>query len=101
MFGLLRSLGGVCIAAKKPDMDLFDTMDATDLNKRLKDLMDGLSVKVLAMSPCSPSTRSLPSRQAGLRVSRTLQCISPFCACSWIEIFIRGPCAALIAVAGI
>lgn len=27
-------------------MDLFDTMDATDLNKRLKDLMDGLSVKV-------------------------------------------------------
>ncbi|EIE23767.1 DNA topoisomerase I [Coccomyxa subellipsoidea C-169] len=31
---------------KKPDMDLFDTMDATDLNKRLKDLMDGLSVKV-------------------------------------------------------
>ena len=25
---------------------MFDTMDASDLNKRLKDLMDGLSVKV-------------------------------------------------------
>jgi hypothetical protein len=31
-------------------MDLFDTMDATDLNKRLKDLMDGLSVKVRTSS---------------------------------------------------
>ena len=33
-------------AAKKPEDQLFDTMDATDLNKTLKDLMDGLSVKV-------------------------------------------------------
>ena len=40
----------LCCAAKKPEMDLFDTMDATDLNKRLKDLMDGLSVKVRTSS---------------------------------------------------
>jgi len=33
-------------AAKKPEDQLFETMDATDLNKTLKDLMDGLSVKV-------------------------------------------------------
>ncbi len=32
--------------AKKPEDQLFETMDATDLNKTLKDLMDGLSVKV-------------------------------------------------------
>lgn len=31
---------------KKPEDQLFETMDATDLNKTLKDLMDGLSVKV-------------------------------------------------------
>ncbi|GAB4815286.1 hypothetical protein N2152v2_002332 [Parachlorella kessleri] len=31
---------------KKPGDQLFDAMDAQDLNKRLKDLMDGLSVKV-------------------------------------------------------
>ena len=30
---------------------MFDTMDASDLNKRLKDLMDGLSVKVRLLSP--------------------------------------------------
>ena len=29
---------------------MFDTMDAGDLNKRLKDLMDGLSVKVCLLS---------------------------------------------------
>ena len=29
---------------------MFDTMDASDLNKRLKDLMDGLSVKVCLLS---------------------------------------------------
>ena len=29
---------------------MFDTMDASDLNKRLKDLMDGLSVKVRLLS---------------------------------------------------
>lgn len=34
------------LAAKKPEDQLFETMDATDLNKTLKDLMDGLSVKV-------------------------------------------------------
>ncbi len=37
-------------AEKKPEDQLFDTMDATDLNKRLKDLMDGLSVKVYLSS---------------------------------------------------
>ena len=35
-----------CPAGKKPEDQVFDTMDAQDLNKRLKDLMDGLSVKV-------------------------------------------------------
>lgn len=39
------------LAEKKPDDQLFDTMDATDLNKRLKELMDGLSVKVLSLPP--------------------------------------------------
>lgn len=54
---VLRQYGLVCrtrklkalffmLAEKKPDDQLFDTMDATDLNKRLKELMDGLSVKV-------------------------------------------------------
>ena len=33
-------------AGKKPEDQVFDTMDAGDLNKRLKDLMDGLTVKV-------------------------------------------------------
>lgn len=33
-------------AAKKPGDQLFDTFDAQDLNQRLKELMDGLSVKV-------------------------------------------------------
>lgn len=36
----------IVLAAKKPEDQLFETMDATDLNKTLKDLMDGLSVKV-------------------------------------------------------
>ena len=40
-----------CPAGKKPEDQLFDTMDAQDLNKRLKDLMDGLSVKVLCSRP--------------------------------------------------
>ncbi len=40
-------------AGKKPEDQLFDTMDAGDLNKRLKDLMDGLSVKVLQLPPIS------------------------------------------------
>ena len=44
----------VCLAGKKPEDQLFDTMDAGDLNKRLKDLMDGLSVKVRQPPPiCS------------------------------------------------
>ena len=51
----LRSASGSCTACvmcspdaagKKPEDQVFETMDATDLNKRLKDLMDGLSVKV-------------------------------------------------------
>lgn len=33
-------------AAKKPEDQLFETMDAHDLNRTLKELMDGLSVKV-------------------------------------------------------
>ncbi len=33
-------------ADKAPGEQLFDTMDANDLNKRLKELMDGLSVTV-------------------------------------------------------
>lgn len=34
------------MAGKKPGDQLFDLMDANDLNERLRDLMDGLSVKV-------------------------------------------------------
>jgi Eukaryotic DNA topoisomerase I, catalytic core len=34
------------LAAKNPSDQLFETFDATDLNRRLKELMDGLSVKV-------------------------------------------------------
>jgi len=39
-----------CTAGKKPEDQVFDTMDAHDVNKRLKDLMDGLSVKVCCCS---------------------------------------------------
>jgi hypothetical protein len=38
----------VLLAGKGPRDMLFDTFDATDLNKELKGLMDGLSVKVRA-----------------------------------------------------
>jgi DNA topoisomerase-1 len=31
---------------KEPSSQLFETFDATDLNKELKRIMDGLSVKV-------------------------------------------------------
>ena len=31
---------------KRPGDQLFDTFDANDLNKRLRELMDGLSAKV-------------------------------------------------------
>jgi DNA topoisomerase-1 len=34
------------LKGKKPGDQLFDQMDASDLNERLRDLMDGLSVKV-------------------------------------------------------
>ena len=40
---------GILCADKKAGDQLFDTMDANDLNKRLKELMDGLSVKVWAL----------------------------------------------------
>ena len=48
-------------AGKKPEDQLFETMDAQDVNKRLKDLMDGLTVKVpqpacrahISWAPCS------------------------------------------------
>ena len=33
-------------AAKKPEDQLFDSIDAQDLNKTLKDCMEGLSAKV-------------------------------------------------------
>jgi DNA topoisomerase-1 len=33
-------------ADKRPGDQLFDTFDANDLNKRLRELMDGLSAKV-------------------------------------------------------
>ena len=39
-------------AEKSGGDQLFEAMDATDLNKRLKDLMEGLSVKVGACSVC-------------------------------------------------
>ena len=37
---------------------MFETMDAQDLNKRLKDLMDGLSVKVRQMRSSTLATSS-------------------------------------------
>ena len=44
-----KGCGGISCAEKKAGDQLFDTMDANDLNKRLKELMDGLSVKVWAL----------------------------------------------------
>ena len=41
-----RTLACVC-AAKAPDAQLFETMNAQDLNKKLSELMDGLSVKAI------------------------------------------------------
>ncbi len=38
-------------ADKKAGDQLFDTMDANDLNKRLKELMDGLSVGFRVRDP--------------------------------------------------
>ena len=35
---------------------MFDTMNAQDLNTRLKDLMDGLTVKVRCAVPLAPVT---------------------------------------------
>ena len=35
-----------CCVDKRPGDQLFDTFDANDLNKRLRELMDGLSAKV-------------------------------------------------------
>ena len=46
-------------AGKKPEDQVFDTMDAGDLNKRLKDLMDGLTVKVPQPLYCAPVCLSL------------------------------------------
>jgi DNA topoisomerase-1 len=37
--------------AKKPDSDLFDCFDAGDLNKELRDCMEGLTVKVRRSHP--------------------------------------------------
>ena len=40
-------------AGKKPEQDVFDHMDATDLNTKLKDLMPELSVKAsMCCLPC-------------------------------------------------
>jgi hypothetical protein len=43
-----------CALGKGPRDMLFDTFDATDLNKELKRLMDGLSVKVGSQSMNPP-----------------------------------------------
>ena len=39
-------------ADKRPGDQLFDTFDANDLNKRLRELMDGLSAKVRWIATC-------------------------------------------------
>ena len=44
-----------CCAAKKPEDQLFDSIDAQDLNKTLKDCMEGLSAKV--RRSCTPCAR--------------------------------------------
>jgi hypothetical protein len=46
----LRLISPACHAAKKDGDQLFECFDAQDLNVRLKDLMDGLSVKVRALA---------------------------------------------------
>lgn len=55
---------GRLIAEKKPEDQLFDTMDATDLNKKLKDLMDGLSVKVFRTYNASITLDDLLSKHS-------------------------------------
>jgi hypothetical protein len=57
-------------AVKKLEDQLFDTMDATDLNKRLKDLMDGLSVKASL-----PKGSVTPQRHC--RAARFAHCSCP------------------------
>lgn len=47
---------------------LFDTFDATDLNKELKSLMDGLSVKVRRGGAPSSGTQDCVGRSAGHNV---------------------------------
>ncbi|CAL5221032.1 g3151 [Coccomyxa viridis] len=49
---------------KKPEDQLFDTMDAGDLNKRLKDLMDGLSVKVFRTYNASITLDALLNKES-------------------------------------
>jgi hypothetical protein len=45
-YDVARACCLLVLAGKGPRDMLFDTFDATDLNKELKGLMDGLSVKV-------------------------------------------------------
>ena len=64
-------------AAKKGGDQLFDEMDAQDLNVKLKELMDGLSVKVsraaLTAFKSQPLalTRFLHLHDSGVGVART------------------------------
>ena len=46
--------GFMALTGKKPDEDVFDLMNATDLNNKLRDLMDGLTVKVRCCSMPDP-----------------------------------------------
>jgi hypothetical protein len=57
-------------AAKKPDEQLFETMNATDLNNALKELMDGLSVKVFRTYNASITLDRLLHKDS---VSQTLE----------------------------
>lgn len=47
-------------AAKKPEDQLFDSIDAQDLNKTLKDCMEGLSAKVRPPRTAPPPKCRLP-----------------------------------------
>ncbi len=59
---MLCAVWGCAKTGKKPEDQLFDTMSAQDLNTRLKDLMDGLSVKArMRPPPCMLTSNSLYS----------------------------------------
>ena len=95
---------GLAGAGKKPDIDVFDSMSATDLNDKLKTLMDGLSVKVLGLvsalcnvqasgAVCLPLTH--PGRACSRQhtpeaaASASLWCLIASSLASWFNMYQR------------